>query len=406
MSAESDELEQAFGKVEGRVSEVGWPRRAKTVLDYVRRWDRNPVTDYNAIRRFLQERWGLPVVETEHAVGAMGPLAEADRDYGRCSVRLLDLLGETNVYVVIRKRENRSRWMLWALLHELGHFVNHFERLLSLATLYQRVCLDPPLEAEIGRFVRRAAATLHARAELDADLFAIDWLLPRWIDDDREISRRGLLTSGLSADGYRFVRLRSVLDDRPLPRLRTDVVDRLNRSGAEERRRSAGAFPHEASLWRRASWVLFNRNGHGVEDGGVTTLISEYYRIAGYPPRYVPELTHRRGRDRGFDPSVVWLPRISSSEAAREVDGVQWAPLLVPYAASEHPDYHIPIRPVPAVGSRDSTLRWRHMLNSTLRPPRQLDEWLARAQEQRVGLLLFPRNPAERSLDDGRGACT
>jgi hypothetical protein len=398
------ELQRAFGGDRGRGAEWDWPERASHVLNYALEPDRAPIVDYVAIRRFLVERWGLPVVETEHAVGAMGPIADADRDYGRCSVRLLDFVSETAVYLVVRRGRNHSlQRMLWALLHELGHFLKHFDMLVSVGTVYQRVCLNPRLETEIGGFARRSAATLHRQTELEADLFAVDWLLPRWIDDDGEVSSRAKLPPGLTADGYRFYRLRCVLDDGPHPPLRPEVFDRLNRSGEEERSRSGGAFPHRGSRWKRASWVLFNRQRVLNRNAEFSGLLREYYKIVGYPPRYLPELRHQRVNDAAFDPDAVWLRRVAPSQIAQEVDAVQWAPLLVPHSTAGYPEYHIPIRPVPARDRRDSTLRWRHMMAPALRAPLTLEQWLERARRQSAGVLLFPRNPAERTLDaEGR----
>jgi hypothetical protein len=390
------ELPQAFGAEKAPVTESNWQQRAEHVLEYVRRPDRSPVTDYETIRRFLEEHWRLPIVETQHAIAPMGPLAEADRDYGRCSVRLLDFLGVARAYVVVRRGDDASpRRLLWALLHELGHFLNHYELLLSVGTLYQRLCMNPSLEMDVGRFVQRAASTLHTQAEIDADLFAVDWLLPRWIDDEDRV-RNEAAPNGLTGDGYRFYRLRDALDDQPARPLQRDSFDRLNRYGSEERRRSAGPFPSGGSRWKRASWALFNRTRlHRAEE--VTTLLDEYHGLAGNP-RFVPELT-RRARSTPFDRHFAWIRRVARPDVAREVDSVQWAPLLVPGSATQYPEYYIPVRPVAGRGPRDSTLGWRHMMSPAITAPLELKSWLDRGRAQRAGVLLFPRNPAERTLD-------
>jgi hypothetical protein len=326
----------------------------------------------------------------------MGPLAEADRDYGRCSVRLLDFLGAARAYLIVRRSEDaRPRRVLWALLHEVGHFLNHYELLLSVGTLYQRLCMNPPLEMDVGRFAQRAAPRLHAQTELEADLFAVDWLLPRWIDDDELV--RSEAPRGLNVDGYRFYRLRDALDDRPAQPVRRISFDRLNDYGSEERRRSAESFPSGGSRWKRASWVLFNRNRlHSTS--GLTEMMDEYHELAGNP-RFVPELTRRPRAHAAFDRELAWIRRVAASDIAREVDSVQWAPLLVPGADAERPEYYIPIRPVGARDPRDSRLGWRHMMAPALSAPLDLETWLDRGREQRAGVLLFPRNPAERSLD-------
>jgi hypothetical protein len=177
------------------------------------------------------------------------------------------------------------------------------------------------------------------------------------------------------------------------------MFEQLNRSGSEERGRAVGAFPDEGSLWRRASWVLFNRQQIRSQASESAKLAREYYEIVGYPPRYVPELRQRVNRNTALDTSHLWLRRISPTEIAHEVDAVQWAPLLVPHSTAEHPEYHLPICPVPARDSRDSVAGWKHMTRRAVDPPRALNEWLERARSHHAGLLLFPRNPAERVLD-------
>jgi len=395
-----DELERAFGEPVSRVSELNWGELARRLGAYVARPDRTPVEDYGAIRRALQERWSLPVVETPHEVGAMSPLGEADPDYGRCGVRLLDFLRETRVYLVIRQvGDPGGGRMLWALLHELGHFVNHFEMLLSLGTLYQRVCLDPSLEIEVGRFAREAASPLHARRELEADLFALDWLLPVWVDDDEALRRNAVLTDRLTPDGYRLYRLRCALDAPfPLP-AEPEAVAALNRAGAGERARARGAYPHSGTRWARACWLLFRRREVRGDDAESAALRRAYYRVAGYPPRHIPELTRRTSGSAAVDPELVWLKRVAPEGLAAEVDAARWAPVLVPSSTSTCGKYHIPVRPVPAQSGRDSELGWVHMSWPGVPKQRPLAEWLDRAASQAAGLLAFPRNPAELTLD-------
>ncbi len=132
-------------------------------------------------------------------------------------------------------------------------------------------------------------------------------------------------------------------------------------------------------------------------------LAVEYYKAVGSPSRHVPELTRRTMGGVAFDPDLAWLRRIDAGDAAREVDAVSWAPILIPGSASGHPAFHIPVRPVPSSKSGDSELGWAHMAAPIARKPRSLEAWVAAARAQNAGLLLFPRNPAERALDrEGR----
>lgn len=393
-----ERLEEAFGSWDGLGIGGDWRERALRLQEYVARTDRTPVESYAEVRTAIQRSWELPVVETSHEVGAMGPLGDADPDYGRCGVRLFGLLGETTIYLVVRSDPRRDeRIMLWALLHELGHFVRHQEMLLSLGALYNRVCLAPSLESRVGEFAHRAGTSLHARQEIEADLFALDWLLPPWLDDDDELRDRAEIPGSLTADGYRHYRLRCVLAGTFA--LSGEMIDRLNRAGAAERERAGGAYPRAGSLWSRASWCLCNRPAARNADPEVKALLREYYRIAGYPPRYAPEM--RAGADPAgpVDGATAWLPRAAPDDLEREVDRHRWAPLLVPPASGQHPPFHIPIRPVPSRDPRDSRLAWVNMSTSSIAKPRPLREWLQRAGSQGAGLLAFPRNPAEKVLD-------
>ena len=398
---EEVELGLAFGEPVARVTDANWAELAGRLQSYLLRPDRDPVLSFDAIARSLATRWGTPVVETPYPVGSMGPLGDADRDYGRCSVRLLDLFGESKVYLVVRRAEARGeRRMLWALLHELGHFVNHFEMLLSLSALYQRVCLNPSLETEVAGFASGGAAALHVRHEVEADLFALDWLLPDWIDSDEEVRRREL-PRRLTADGYRFYRLRCTLGSPvPLPSGAT-AVEALNRAGASERARASRPYPRLMSLWQRAAWVLFNRAEIRAEPPELVKLNREYFAIADYPPRYVPELRAGPHHGGSSDGGAAWIDRVAPQALAREVDTIRWSPMLVPPPDVQRSKFHIPIRPVASRSGRDSVLQWVHMISSNMSSPRSLEEWLQRAHAQDAGLLVFPRNPVERFLDAG-----
>src|SRR5512146_451459 len=383
----------------GRVGEA-WAERASLLTEYVRQPDRVPFLDYDAIRKSLVEYCGMPVVETPHVVGPMGPLGDADQDYGRCSVRLLDLLGEARVYVVISQTSGSSRQrMLWSLLHELGHFVNQWQLFVSLGTLYQRLCLNPRLEMSIGSFARDAAASLYERHELEADVFAVDWLFPPWMDEDDELRRRADIPDGLSADGYRFYRLRCAMESEFPLTANEDLVRNLNRARGSEQRQGQRPYPHGGSLWARASWALFNRRDNRGKDADSTRLMREYFKLAGYPARFLPELTGGEAVGVEYDAELAWIERVAGRDIADVVDGTRWSPILVTAPGGEDPPYYVPIRPVPCRDQKDSELSWVHMIGPPLSIPRSLGEWLGRAEAKGAGLLVFPRNPAERILD-------
>jgi hypothetical protein len=334
----------------------------------------------------------------------MGPLAEADPDLGRVSVRLPNPLGSARLHLVLSGSLSPAVERL-ALLHEIGHIVHHLDLFLSLGALYQRIALDPPLEVRIGRFLRQHGKRLVSLREREADLFAVSWLIPCRLDAD---DAAPLLPSmeGLSVDATRYVLLR-----RHFGAEMTASPGHLDREiletrAAEEKRRAAESeYPVGRSLYLRLSWVLFNRIKIRAEGRSeVASLQREYFRVAGYPPRHLREL--RVPRPRGSDltdeqRSFQWIRRIKPDQVAREVDGVQWGPLMVDFAGDRSAGYHIPIRPVPSRNPRDSEVEWQHLFDAPLGVPRRLDDWMRRGSEQGAGLLLFSRSPAERMLDTG-----
>jgi hypothetical protein len=103
-----EDLERAFGAPVRSVGERNWPDLAERLTDYLLDPTRAPVLSFADVERALRERWRIPVVEISETIGSMGPLREADPEYGRCGVRLLDLMGESQVYIVVRARGGES----------------------------------------------------------------------------------------------------------------------------------------------------------------------------------------------------------------------------------------------------------------------------------------------------------
>jgi hypothetical protein len=272
--------------------------------------------------------------------------------------------------------------------------------LLSLSTLYLRVCMDPTLEMEIGRVARTVGPLLHLRHELEADLFAIDWLVPPWMDEDGDLLARVKPPAGLTADAYRLFRLHQALEDKAIS-LPTEPegVELLNRGAAGERERATRPHPSAGQLWQRAVWMLFNRQALRSRPDETVGARSEYFQAAGYPPRHVPELRGRAGTGAELDPELAWLPRIDSDGVEERVDATPWSPFLLPSGEDGHPRFHIPVRPVPSRQGKDSELGWINMTSSGFARPEPVSEWIERARRQQAGLLLFPRNPAEAELD-------
>jgi hypothetical protein len=371
--------------------------RAQALREYVLAAGRQPVGSYDAIRQFLEEDWGMPVVEISGEVPETELVGGAGRDSGRCGVRLLDLLGTTSIYLVVRRGAGGTAAMRWSLLHELGHFASHFEMLESVSVLYQRLCLNPGLEDEIGGFARRSGRSLRRHLELEADLFALEWLLPRWREES------GGRPAGLTRDGFRYLSLRGALGEEAMPgRLDAAAAKQVNRAGDEQRARSEGTLAPGATLWSRAAWLLWNRERFAYPLPASEPML-EYGEIVRGPSRYVPELAHPVTGQRPLEDGAGWLRRLEPAQVAEAVDAPQWMPLLVPPPGPLHPEFNLPIRPLPTPGARDSRLPWGHMFKSPLQRLRPLEYWIEKARGSGAGLLLFPRNPAERVLDgEGR----
>jgi hypothetical protein len=361
--------------------------------NYVAAPGREPVESYGSIREFLRAHWEIPVVETEDQVAELEQLGGA-RSIGRCGVRLLDLVGKEDTHIVVRRDPGGDEHrMLWTLLHELGHLAWHFELLQTVSAVYQRLCLNPGLETELAAFSYEQGRRLRGLTELEADLFALDWLLPRWwFSEDGGVA----LPDGLTPDGHRYLALRRAFGSSPGQPSRAQV-DVLNRAGADERGRSEGALRAGATRWRRAGWLLWNRDRFEGPFSG--ELIDEYGQLVGGGGRYVPELRQPKFGEGEIEPDVTWLPRVSAEDAEAAVDEPQWMPLLIASEGSRYPEYNIPIRPLPTRESRDSRLRWSHMFKPPTQKALPLETWIGRAREQGAGLLLFARTPAERALD-------
>jgi len=372
--------------------------RAQALSEYVAAPGRRPVEDYDAIRSFLAEDWEMPVVEVGGEVRETELIGGGPSDSGRCGVRLLDLLDTPAIYLVVRRGGRGKGAMLWTLLHELGHFASHFEMLESVSVVYQRLCLNPGLEGEIGSFARRSGRSLRAHLELEADLFALEWLLPRWREE------AGELPAGLTRDGYRWLALRHAFGSATVPGAPTAAaLRRANQAGEDQRARSEGVLPAGATLWSRAAWLLWNRERLGYPLPPSEPM-QEYGEIVRGPSRYVPELARPVTGTSRLDPESTWLRRLDPEQVADEVDAAQWMPLLVPPPGTDYPEYNLPIRPLPSRDPRDSRLPWGHMLKSPLQRLHPLEHWIEKARANRAGLLLFPRNPAERALDAERRA--
>jgi len=381
-----------------RASESGATRqlseRPQALREYVAAPGREPVESYAAIRELLQAHWKIPVIETEDRVAELEQLGGARGSIGRCGVRLLDLVGSTDIHIVVRgDPRGEERQMLWTLLHELGHLAWHLELLESVGAVYQRVCLNPGLETELARFSLDRGPSLQRMTELEADLFALDWLIPRWWFG--EATPPGL-PEALTADGHRCLSLRRAFGSQPLP-LSEAAVAGLNRAGEEERRRSEEALRPGSTRWARAAWLLWNRER--LECPLSAELVAEYDLIVGGGGRYVPELRQPAIGPGGLEPDPPWLPRVAPDAAAAAVDEPGWVPRLVASEGPRYPEYNIPIRPLPSPEPRDSRLRWSHMFKPATQKALSLESWIGRAREQGVGLLLFPRTPAERALD-------
>lgn len=403
--ARADEILSAMLGPAGRdLFESDWAALSGRVVDYVYDRDRrDAVRDYGAVRRHLSENWNVPCVEVASTIQGMGPLKAKGRQLGRLSVRMLRILSPLQCYIALNGEIPNHEKRL-ALLHELGHLVLHAEVLQALGTVYHRVCINPALEFEIGRFtVRASGRRLAVLQEMEADLFALTWLLPLRADEGADAADVAAgAVEALTADGYKFHKLRGLFSDSEGRAVAPAKVPGLNRLGEEARRRGSGRdYPAGGSLVERFSWVLFNRPRLLRElIAERRTLMVEYFDLIG-PPRYIPELSRRYSfsRKQSFNPEHAWIPRVGLEEVPGLIDSEHWEPLLASSHVEGLPDYYIPIAPVPSATAQDSEAKWHNLAKATCDLPLDLSEWLERAAGARAGLLMFPRNPAERLLD-------
>ncbi|HEX3360480.1 MAG TPA: hypothetical protein VHS74_05755 [Solirubrobacterales bacterium] len=383
------------GKV-GPGVDKGLDERARALREYVEMPERIPILDYEAIRDFLTESWGVPVVEISEAARESEFLGPQIDSLGRCGVRVSNLFTPAMLYLAVRRGpSDGSLQMLWTLLHELGHFAHHFAILRAMGTIYLRLCLNPTLEDQIGSFVEEVGKEIAVEAELQADLFALNWLLPREAVEDVGGSTQG----GLTRDGRRFLDVRRLLgaDEVPTP-LSPELVETINRYGREEMVRFRGSVGESGTRRARTAWLLWNRDR--LESG---SAMAELGRFASRYGRHVPEFTDPVvGPSAAVEISRPWLPRLLADEALGRVDQANWGPLIVapPSLPSRYPNYNLPIRPVPTRSNIDRDAGWMHMFKGTTQRPRPLAEWIDRARREDAGLLLFPRNPAERRIDE------
>ena len=399
-----DESLAALGEPGRRPSDwLSGDRAAKLIAHVYDPCRQHVASDGIAIRRLLHKRWGVSCVEVDADVHEAGPLKTPIRQLGRANMRILAPLGEAQPYIALARRADASESRL-ALLHELGHLAHHADVLQSVGTLYLRICCDPLLELDIGRLMGDGfRRELRELLEREADLFALTWLVPLWVDDpDAQPACRDIPDS-LTVDGRRFWLLRSLFTHCASDTTMPGNVPALNARGDETRSwESSRDYPADDTLAARMSWVLFNRPSIiSTITNERRRLLQAYFRVAG-PPRHMPELTRTRVRSRQPDPRLVWIRRLAPLEIEQAVDDAHWEPVMVESSGKSSSDYHIPVTPVPAVVSQDSQVEWRHMMKPAHAVTRRLSDWVGRAVSQRANLLVFPRNPAERQLDQNR----
>ena len=283
----------------------------------------------------------------------------------------------------------------------------HFEIFQSMGTLYHRICMNPALEFEIGQFIMEKGQVLSVLQEEEADLFALTWLLPLWMDGAVKADNAYRnIPPGLSPQGYKFKVLRDLFSDRADLAINEVSIPALNGRGEEKSRweRSRHYYPIDESLVNRMSWLFFNRSS--IIKDVVTkrdSLIGEYLKKLG-KPRSIPELKDRRSFSGKSIPDFLyaWISRIKLDDVENQIDMEHWEPLLAWPSDEDLPEYYIPIRPVQTVNPLDSQVRWQHMTKANYSSPDSLTDWITRARQQRAGLLIFPRNSAEKLLDQQR----
>jgi hypothetical protein len=405
---ERGELDRALGRL-GSITILSDPSGpGKRLIDYV--FDpmrRTAVSSYEAIRDHFDQHWSVTCVEIDSEVRESLPFSAPRDDLGCFSVRMLFAIRESELYLAIRG-DLRNCNKTVALLHEIGHLAFHFPLLQSIGTLYHRISMDPRLEFEIGGYLRSSAGTeMISILELEADLFAVSWLVPITYDEERlSNGNQEGSESRLTGDGLRYLLLRRCFDHGTDGKIHAAKIPGYNHLGEELRRTTEGAYPLHGSLWERLSWVLCQRDE--LLSPSCNKQRQESMRqcleLFGFSPRRIPEMAGKRHpilRDQTNE-DQAWIPRRTPEELESAVDLHHWEPFLVPPKGKSVPAYHIPITPVPNREKRDSKVEWRHVGKADSAMPAALSHWRRAAEDQQAGLLVFPRNPAERMLDEMR----
>lgn len=399
----TDDLSTLLGNAQ--LSSLNWRDLAARLLDYVYDPQRQTsISDYAAISEFLSERWKLFCVEVDSTIRGIGPVKTEGDQLARFSIRMLDILYPPQFYIVLNQGITLGEKRL-ALLHELGHMALHFEVLHSVGTLYHRICLNPALEFVVGQS-KALIDQLLTHQEKEADLFALSWLVPLGGDEEivnsRAESGEG---TALTSNGFRFKKRQELFFDGKESVAFSAKISGWNMRGEETRRVLSRNYPDKGSLVDRMTWLLFNKELLRDIVNDRRRLRHEYFNLVG-PPGRVPELTRAHTLSLKPkpkpNPDHAWIPRLEPNEVVLRVDSDHWEPFLVSQTGDVPAEYYVPITPVPSPNPKDSETQWRHMLKANYPSLNILPDWLTRAHEQRCGLLIFPRNPAEKILDQQR----
>lgn len=405
INLEREEFYKLLGNLERSFIDFEWNTVATRLIDYVYDSNRKQIiSNYKIMVTGFAERLNLLCFEIKSAIQGIGPLKTGEEEIGRFCVRILDFLRPSQLYIVLNQ-DSTSCEKTIALLHEIGHFVHHFELLQSNSALYQRICLNPSLEYEIGRFVNETYGfRLKMILEMEADLFALCWLSPLGLVKNLKEESNVIAQTNLTKNGYIFQAHKDLFSNMPASKIdRTKIIE-LNKRGEETRQREQNRdYPIIGeSLITRMSWILFNRSRlmNRICDERYQLLL-KYFNIAG-PPRYTPELRKKYTNSINSvnHSQYSWVERIKPDEVYRKLNMDHWEPLLVMPTDKSLPPYHIPITPIPSTNPSDNEINWQHMLKAETSLPRRVDDWLEKAFKQHAGLLIFPRNPAEKILDE------
>lgn len=399
----TNELFELLGKPGSNLIDTEWKSFAAKVVKFVYNEERKKsITNYKAIATGISESLNIPCVEIKNAIQGIGPLKTEGSQIGRFSVRMLDLLRTSRIYIVLNQSATNNEKTI-AILHEIGHFVHHFELMQSISTLYLRICLNPSLEYKVGKFVNgEYGIRLKVLLEKEADLFALSCLNPLGLYKDLKNEDNIFNTQTQSINGYMFQVLRGLFSDLP-----TSTIDKANIIGQNKRgmetcnREQNQPYPLENSLIARIKWILFNRFSllNQIPDERHQLFVN-YFNIAG-PPRYIPELTKKEYNCNNKLNNLQdrWINRVMPDQVYATLDLDNWEPILVTPSSNTLIPYHIPITPIPSVNPTDSQIKWQHMFKAESSLPMSIGDWLGRANKQKAGLLIFPRNPAEIILD-------